>query len=60
MRDVHAREIVHRDVKPANFLFDPDSGSGVLVDFGLAQVGQVKRHLHTGRLTRRVLAENRL
>ncbi|KIO31104.1 hypothetical protein M407DRAFT_68455 [Tulasnella calospora MUT 4182] len=37
MRDVHAREIVHRDVKPANFLFDPDSGSGVLVDFGLAQ-----------------------
>ncbi|KAG8906788.1 hypothetical protein FRC01_007895, partial [Tulasnella sp. 417] len=37
LRDVHAREIVHRDVKPANFLFDPDSGSGILVDFGLAQ-----------------------
>ncbi|KAG8985628.1 hypothetical protein FRB90_004571, partial [Tulasnella sp. 427] len=37
LRDIHAREIVHRDVKPANFLFDPDSGSGVLVDFGLAQ-----------------------
>ncbi|KAG8908179.1 hypothetical protein FRB99_008722 [Tulasnella sp. 403] len=37
LRDIHAREIVHRDVKPANFLFDPESGQGVLVDFGLAQ-----------------------
>ncbi|KAG8956707.1 hypothetical protein FRC04_000185 [Tulasnella sp. 424] len=44
LRDVHAREIVHRDVKPANFLFDPDSGLGVLVDFGLAQVGQFNRY----------------
>ncbi|KZV87367.1 kinase-like protein [Exidia glandulosa HHB12029] len=36
LRDIHARGIVHRDVKPANFLFDPRSGNGVLVDFGLA------------------------
>jgi cell division control protein 7 len=43
LRDIHARDIVHRDVKPANFLFDPKAGPdgtgwGVLCDFGLAQV----------------------
>ncbi|QRV87926.1 cell division control protein 7 [Ceratobasidium sp. AG-Ba] len=42
LRDVHARDIIHRDVKPANFLFDPKGGPdrtgwGVLCDFGLAQ-----------------------
>ncbi|KZT36685.1 kinase-like protein [Sistotremastrum suecicum HHB10207 ss-3] len=36
LRDVHARHIVHRDVKPANFLFDPKTGVGTLCDFGLA------------------------
>lgn len=38
LQDIHARAIVHRDVKPANFLFDYEEGSGVLVDFGLAEV----------------------
>jgi cell division control protein 7 len=38
LRDIHARGIIHRDVKPANFLFDPHSGVGTLVDLGLACV----------------------
>ncbi|EIN11053.1 kinase-like protein, partial [Punctularia strigosozonata HHB-11173 SS5] len=36
LRDIHARQIIHRDVKPANFLFDPATGLGTLCDFGLA------------------------
>ncbi|KAJ7042403.1 kinase-like protein [Mycena alexandri] len=36
LRDIHARKIIHRDVKPANFLFDPRTGQGTLCDFGLA------------------------
>ena len=41
LRDIHARGIIHRDVKPANFLFDPHRGVGTLVDLGLACVSMV-------------------
>lgn len=33
----HKLQIIHRDVKPANFLYDCTTGQGVLCDYGLAQ-----------------------
>lgn len=33
----HTLQIIHRDVKPANFLYDVTTGEGVLCDYGLAQ-----------------------
>ncbi|EAY21510.1 CMGC family protein kinase [Trichomonas vaginalis G3] len=34
---MHSKKIIHRDVKPANFLFDPKTMRGVLIDFGLCE-----------------------
>lgn len=42
LKDIHQRGIIHRDVKPANFLYDYESETGVLVDFGLAEVSRVR------------------
>lgn len=32
-----SKHIIHRDIKPPNYLFDPDTGKGCLIDFGLSQ-----------------------
>ncbi|KAF8270944.1 kinase-like protein [Lactarius quietus] len=49
LRDIHARGIIHRDVKPANFLFDPHRGVGTLVDLGLACRMGTEPHTHYGK-----------
>ncbi|KAG2223661.1 hypothetical protein INT45_007239, partial [Circinella minor] len=38
LRHLHAYNYIHRDVKPNNFLYDRKLRSGVLIDFGLAEV----------------------
>ena len=35
--------VMHRDIKPTNFLYDPDTRTGLLIDFGLSEV-EVDQH----------------
>lgn len=30
--------VMHRDIKPTNFLYDPQSRTGLLIDFGLSEI----------------------
>lgn len=30
--------VMHRDIKPTNFLYDPPSRSGLLIDYGLSEI----------------------
>lgn len=42
LRDAHARNVLHRDVKPANILLPP-SGQPKLADFGIARASDLTR-----------------
>ncbi|KAI9306698.1 kinase-like domain-containing protein [Cunninghamella echinulata] len=37
LKNIHKKSIIHRDVKPNNFLYNMKLKTGMLIDFGLAQ-----------------------
>ena len=43
----HTQGVVHRDVKPANVMIDPDAGTVKVADFGIARIADA-RHTRTG------------
>lgn len=47
---LHHHNVIHRDVKPSNFLYAPENGGrAVLLDFGLAQkVSSSSHHRSSG------------
>ncbi|OLY84268.1 Cell division control protein 7 [Smittium mucronatum] len=47
----HSKKIIHRDVKPSNFLYSVKKKHGVLVDFGLAEVPLIKTPLSLKSVT---------
>lgn len=50
LEQVHVQAVLHRDVKPENCLFDPETGRFYLIDFGLAKKYLSKQGKHMPRL----------
>lgn len=38
LRNLKELGIYHRDIKPGNFLYNPDTKRGIIIDFGLAEI----------------------
>lgn len=48
----HQKGIVHRDIRPANILYDEEGGSAMLTDFGIAAILATGDSEEPARLTR--------
>lgn len=57
LEHVHAHDIMHRDVKPANFLFNRRDKKFLLVDFGLAQKLPMARSAPTPKHTNQSISQ---
>ncbi len=38
VKNLHDLGIVHRDLKQGNFLYNPETKKGIIIDFGLAEI----------------------
>jgi cell division control protein 7 len=38
LRNLKQLGIYHRDIKPGNFLYNPETQRGMIIDFGLAEL----------------------
>jgi len=44
----HSKNICHRDMKPENIMFDPQSGAVKIIDFGFACISKDKLRVFCG------------
>lgn len=38
LKELKSLGIYHRDIKPGNFLYNPETKRGMIIDFGLAEI----------------------
>ena len=44
----HSKSICHRDMKPENIIYDPESGQIKIIDFGFAVISKEKLRIFCG------------